>query len=456
MIYKVSAVVLAVALCIVPVFASDVQEDLNYLCEEHNCLAVDGVPDAVCSVCFFSGTSPDQASVDEASPAIRSVSRAVPNDDLFFGIKDPSRGKSYDQSNYVNGFDLLETGALVYAVSGEEGDFDDIENIKSAFAYSPVRESYVAQPILNEYRFFYLWFYPVGASSSEEFVLYPFIFDSLTVNLQIRTTLNDGTYCAPNGARLFYSMAVKRYDSVLGNSYWMYSTDPDGIGHGKGRIDLESLNGYENIWLNYPIDSEVWDSSYSTTTPYLGTFCSLSDENGSTPGAAQFKFSFPQGIQMIEIKKLDLYPASYDIVNGVFPDAVPDGGQIVGSTWPLMEDLWIEQQFDDAVNSELSGTATSVDDNIDTIQGFESQVHMDLNRYMDESGIADFSIPSDLGQAFTWVSGKFTSFIDAYPDLKVIVLFPVYLGLVVAIVHGLEFAGRSVAHKSSKGGGSGG
>lgn len=446
--YKILTVVCVLALCITPVFAAD--EDIEYLCEEHNCLRPSGVDDAVCAVCFFGGID-----YPASIPNCDEVSSFALQDDIS---SLQLRYYTYDY-NVVDWIGDLSGNVMSSFTSDNIADLSAFnvsvpdETHLWGFSWSPVREAYYVQfpdPVST----FRMFLTPYSEGTIYRWLgLYP---DGLTFNVILRGTASDGSFA--NVTKIDY--VQPEYRPLLGDDDLSNFSSARAVwGHTGSSVQnwtiANKLAGYHNIWFGYPVYKvpTVVNSDYPNN--WRGHVVEedvgyISSSGGANNYTHRLAVTFDEPCYLFELKRLMVGSKQYDVSGGVFPSGFANGGVIPGVVYPSGEGSWADQQFEQGVNPELSSTASGVTDGVDSLIGFEDDIYSDLSSYGEQLGLSDYRIPTDLAASFAWVSNKFMSFFDAYPDLKLIVLFPAYLGLVVAIVHGLEFAGRSLSRRVGK------
>lgn len=478
MIYKILALVLVLSLCTIPVFADDTQLDLNYLCEEHNCLVPEGVPDAVCANCYFYGSvgfgySADDLIYSGNEVMTRDVPYSVPYLTRYRGyrkILSPDgnridimterdyvpakeitqfnvRGDYYDATN--EGFLTISNGPVYEYTPGYKQFW--------GLSYSPVRESYICT-------FPYGFTTPrivLGDVSFDGVTYYDLFSSGVTVNAVVRATSESDASFVPLSSSATYSTNYGVYSSnqklVNGDSHYnMYSFLSTERYDFAESISIPSQsNGYQNLWVSYNLALDI-PAFYEYTGFQLPLQPAPLDDttikgavgsyySTSTVPRNSTVFSLPllydEPVIQLEYKRVLVVDGFFDVANSEYPSDFPNGGVIPGLTYPSGEGSWEDQQFEQGVSPELSGTASSVTDGVDSILDFEADIYNDLNQYKTEIDFGSYSIPDTLAASFGWVSNKFMSFFDSVPDLRPIILFPCYLAIVVAIIHGLENAG---------------
>lgn len=92
-----------------------------------------------------------------------------------------------------------------------------------------------------------------------------------------------------------------------------------------------------------------------------------------------------------------------------------------------------DQIYEDAVNPEGQTVLDGFSSSLDGVSAFEDQSFQDVNTAMAEIDLKNQSIPSSFLSGATWIVSIFNNCLNQMGDFKVVITFPMYVGLFLFI-----------------------
>lgn len=114
---------------------------------------------------------------------------------------------------------------------------------------------------------------------------------------------------------------------------------------------------------------------------------------------------------------------------------------------------YLDTQFASAINPDLQESTGNVQLDIETQEGLEQGFQSDLTSSWTDLKLETFALGGGYTSAIAWVSSWFSNFYNAMGDYGMIVMLPLYIGIVTLIAGLARQAIRRSGNRSSKSGG---
>ena len=111
------------------------------------------------------------------------------------------------------------------------------------------------------------------------------------------------------------------------------------------------------------------------------------------------------------------------------PDA-PDGPM----SPPTSSDDWLNEQYQGAVNPDLSSGLDNANSGISQIDDFESDLWHELEQYQSDVDPSLFDFDPHFVTSMAWIAHTFASSFDVLGSWKSIITFPMFIGLALFII----------------------
>lgn len=111
------------------------------------------------------------------------------------------------------------------------------------------------------------------------------------------------------------------------------------------------------------------------------------------------------------------------------PD-VPDGPM----SPPTSSDAWLNEQYQGAVNPDLSSGLDNANSGISQVEDFESGLWNQLDQYKSDVDPSTFTFDPQFITSMGWIADTFVSSFDALGSWKAIITFPMFIGLALFII----------------------
>lgn len=154
----------------------------------------------------------------------------------------------------------------------------------------------------------------------------------------------------------------------------------------------------------------------------------------TTTGRISIELSgnFASGENMIFTDAYYRYASSVDDappLDPANPDA-PDGPM----SPPTSSDVWLNEQYQGAVNPDLSSGLDNANSGISQVEDFESGLWTQLDQYKSDVDPSTFTFDPQFITSMGWIADTFVSSFDALGSWKAIITFPMFIGLALFII----------------------
>ena len=101
---------------------------------------------------------------------------------------------------------------------------------------------------------------------------------------------------------------------------------------------------------------------------------------------------------------------------------------------PTSSDVWLNEQYQGAVNPDLSSGLDNANSGISQIEDFESGLWGQLDQYKADVDPSTFTFDPQFITSMGWIADTFVSSFDALGSWKAIITFPMFIGLALFII----------------------
>lgn len=101
---------------------------------------------------------------------------------------------------------------------------------------------------------------------------------------------------------------------------------------------------------------------------------------------------------------------------------------------PTSSDVWLNEQYQGAVNPDLSSGLDNANSGISQIEDFESGLWQQLDQYQADVDPSTFTFDPHFITSMGWIADTFVSSFDALGSWKSIITFPMFIGLALFII----------------------
>ena len=101
---------------------------------------------------------------------------------------------------------------------------------------------------------------------------------------------------------------------------------------------------------------------------------------------------------------------------------------------PTSSDAWLNEQYQGAVNPDLSTGLDNANSGISQIEDFESGLWTQLDQYQSDVDPSTFTFDPQFITSMGWIADTFVSSFDALGSWKAIITFPMFIGLALFII----------------------
>ena len=198
----------------------------------------------------------------------------------------------------------------------------------------------------------------------------------------------------------------------------------------KGAAEASSVTGtsFASLDMHKQYVSHTSDGRYVIQV--------LTSVHGSHNSTGRISLSlagnFVSGENMIFTDAYYQYASSVDDappLDPANPDA-PDGPLPP----PTSSDAWLNEQYQGAVNPDLSTGLDNANSGISQIEDFESGLWTQLDQYQSDVDPSTFTFDPQFITSMGWIADTFVSSFDALGSWKAIITFPMFIGLALFII----------------------
>lgn len=101
---------------------------------------------------------------------------------------------------------------------------------------------------------------------------------------------------------------------------------------------------------------------------------------------------------------------------------------------PTSSDAWLNEQYQGAVNPDLSSGLNNANSGISQVEDFESGLWNQLDQYKSDVDPSTFTFDPQFITSMGWIADTFVSSFDALGSWKAIITFPMFIGLALFII----------------------
>ena len=101
---------------------------------------------------------------------------------------------------------------------------------------------------------------------------------------------------------------------------------------------------------------------------------------------------------------------------------------------PTSSDAWLNEQYQGAVNPDLSTGLDNANSGISQVEDFESGLWGQLDQYKSDVDPSTFTFDPQFITSMGWIADTFVSSFDALGSWKAIITFPMFIGLALFII----------------------